>query len=176
MNAWPLDEGLIDYVDAGYGTESDQNGLYTANVIANASIEINGETIDAGAITPDLLATKLHEAGDVPLLGRHRPGTEPELFAGQSDLCRSMKHYVGSLAANVDGTLVAATSPRGNMAVILEAGTGRIVSTRTMPEVCGAASDGSGFAHSTPAGLLDIQGRAFSSPAVAAWDNHLLRI
>lgn len=65
VNAWPLDEGLIDYVDAGYGTESDQNGLYTANVIANASIEINGETIDAGAITPDLLATKLHEAGDV---------------------------------------------------------------------------------------------------------------
>ena len=35
MNAWPLDEGLIDYVDAGYGTESDENTLYTANVIAN---------------------------------------------------------------------------------------------------------------------------------------------
>src|SRR5690606_14886686 len=35
VNAWPLDEGLIDYVDAGYGTESDENSLYTANVIAN---------------------------------------------------------------------------------------------------------------------------------------------
>ena len=87
-----------------------------------------------------------------------------------------MKHYVGSLAANADGTLVAATSPRGNVAVILEAGTGRIVSTRTMPEVCGGATNGNGFAHSTHAGLLDIQGRAFSSPAVAAWDNHLMRI
>ena len=25
VNAWPLDEGLIDYVDASYGTESDEN-------------------------------------------------------------------------------------------------------------------------------------------------------
>ena len=36
VNAWPLDEGLIDYVDPrSYGTASDENGLYTANVIAN---------------------------------------------------------------------------------------------------------------------------------------------
>ena len=35
VNAWPLDEGLIDYVDASYGTESDANPLYTVNVIAN---------------------------------------------------------------------------------------------------------------------------------------------
>ena len=32
MNAWPLDEGLIDYVDASYGGESGENPLYTANV------------------------------------------------------------------------------------------------------------------------------------------------
>ena len=32
VNAWPLDEGLIDYVDKSYGTESDENTLYTANV------------------------------------------------------------------------------------------------------------------------------------------------
>ncbi|HEX5934193.1 MAG TPA: imelysin family protein, partial [Pseudorhizobium sp.] len=25
VNAWPLDEGLIDYVDSAYGTESDSN-------------------------------------------------------------------------------------------------------------------------------------------------------
>ena len=33
VNAWPLDEGLIDYVASdSYGTESDENPLYTANV------------------------------------------------------------------------------------------------------------------------------------------------
>ena len=29
VNAWPLDEGLIDYVDSSYGDSSDENPLYT---------------------------------------------------------------------------------------------------------------------------------------------------
>jgi putative iron-regulated protein len=65
VNAWPLDEGLIDYVDAGYGTESDGNALYVANVIANPKIKINGEEVDASKITPEFLAETLHEAGEV---------------------------------------------------------------------------------------------------------------
>ena len=65
VNAWPLDEGLIDYVDTSYGTESEENVFYTANVIANPKLEIGGETIDATNITPELLADKLQEAGDV---------------------------------------------------------------------------------------------------------------
>lgn len=65
VNAWPLDEGLIDYVDKGYGTESDENTLYTANVIANPAIEINGEKVDAAKITPELIAGTLQEAGDI---------------------------------------------------------------------------------------------------------------
>jgi putative iron-regulated protein len=63
VNAWPLDEGLIDYVDtASYGDSSDENPLYTANVIANTKIQLGNETIDASTINVDLLH-KLHEAG-----------------------------------------------------------------------------------------------------------------
>ncbi|MET0598564.1 MAG: imelysin family protein [Mesorhizobium sp.] len=65
VNAWPLDEGLIDYVDAGYGTESDENSLYVANVVANTSIEIDGAKVDTTTITPELLSGKLQEAGDI---------------------------------------------------------------------------------------------------------------
>jgi putative iron-regulated protein len=65
VNAWPLDEGLIDYVDPSYGTESDENTLYTANVIAHPAIEIDGASVDASKITPELLATKLQEAGGI---------------------------------------------------------------------------------------------------------------
>ena len=65
VNSWPLDEGLIDYVDKGYGTESDENTLYTANVIANPSIEINGQKVDASKITPELISGTLQEAGDI---------------------------------------------------------------------------------------------------------------
>jgi putative iron-regulated protein len=65
VNAWPLDEGLIDYVDASYGAESDENGLYTANVIANPKITIDGTEVDAAAITPAFLQDTLQEAGGI---------------------------------------------------------------------------------------------------------------
>lgn len=66
VNAWPLDEGLIDYVDAGtYGVESDENDLFTANVIASSSLLINGADVSASAITPEFLSATLHEAGEV---------------------------------------------------------------------------------------------------------------
>ena len=65
VNAWPLDEGLIDYVDASYGSESDENGLYTANAIANPKITIDGAEVDATAITASFLQDTLQEAGGI---------------------------------------------------------------------------------------------------------------
>jgi putative iron-regulated protein len=65
VNAWPLDEGLIDYVDASYGRESDENPLFTANVIANTKIAYGGKTVDASKITRELLSETLHEIGKV---------------------------------------------------------------------------------------------------------------
>lgn len=65
VNAWPLDEGLIDYVDASYGNESEANEFYAANIIANPEVNINGQLIDATRITPELLSGELHEAGGI---------------------------------------------------------------------------------------------------------------
>lgn len=65
VNAWPLDEGLIDYVDASYGTENDTNSLYVANVIANPTISIDGREVDASRLTPEFLASSLQEAGGI---------------------------------------------------------------------------------------------------------------
>jgi putative iron-regulated protein len=65
VNAWPLDEGLIDYVDSGkYGEESDENPLYTANVIANKKLKFGGKSLDVSRIDWKLLR-KLHEVGGV---------------------------------------------------------------------------------------------------------------
>ena len=65
VNAWPLDEGLIDYVDTGmYGSESEENSFYAANIIANATLTVAGRTIDATTIDPDLLQS-LHEVDEV---------------------------------------------------------------------------------------------------------------
>ena len=65
VNAWPLDEGLIDYVDPSYGAESDENALFTANVIANKTIKIDGKDVDASKLTPEFLSGTLAEAGGI---------------------------------------------------------------------------------------------------------------
>ena len=65
VNAWPLDEGLIDYVDASYGGPTDENAAATLNVIANASFTLSSETVDASTITPALLEETLQEADGV---------------------------------------------------------------------------------------------------------------
>ena len=64
VNAWPLDEGLIDYVAASYGGVSEENPANRANVIANPSFKFSGKTIDARNIDKKLLES-LHELGGV---------------------------------------------------------------------------------------------------------------
>ena len=88
VNAWPLDEGLIDYVSAGYGNE--ENALATLNVIATPTFTLSGAEINATIITPALISTTLHEADGIEanvasgyhaieflLWGQDLNGTEP---------------------------------------------------------------------------------------------------
>ncbi len=65
VNAWPLDEGLIDYVDGGtYGQVSEENPLYALNVVASTKLRVGPDEIDATTITADLI-TGLQEAQEV---------------------------------------------------------------------------------------------------------------
>jgi putative iron-regulated protein len=64
VNAWPLDEGLIDYVEGTYGTASDSNPYYTANVVANRRLKVGAKTVNASTITKKVLRD-LHEIGGV---------------------------------------------------------------------------------------------------------------
>ena len=65
VNSWPLDAGLIDYVAASYGTKSDNNNFYTANVIANPLLDIGGISVDAGNLSPQFLAETLQNIDGV---------------------------------------------------------------------------------------------------------------
>ena len=57
VNAWPLDEGLIDYVDkASYGESKDENPAYTANIIANKTVDLGKEKLDATKIDKALIS------------------------------------------------------------------------------------------------------------------------
>jgi len=65
VNAWPLDEGLIDYVSSDYGGESDENPYYAANIIANTKLQLSGKTINTSIIDKGLLANTLHELDEI---------------------------------------------------------------------------------------------------------------
>ncbi|HXR03055.1 MAG TPA: imelysin family protein, partial [Pseudomonas sp.] len=61
VNAWPLDEGLIDYVAKDYQHALGNPGA-TANIIANTSIQVGEDKVDVSEITPEKLAS-LNELG-----------------------------------------------------------------------------------------------------------------
>jgi putative iron-regulated protein len=61
LNAWPLDEGLIDYVAKDYQHAQGNPGA-TANIIANTSIQVGEDKIDVTEITGEKLA-ELNELG-----------------------------------------------------------------------------------------------------------------
>lgn len=50
VNAWPLDEGLIDYVDASYAHALGNPGA-NANIIANTQIQVGEDKVDVTEIT-----------------------------------------------------------------------------------------------------------------------------
>nr|MBP9615352.1 peptidase [Thiopseudomonas sp.] len=61
VNAWPLDEGLIDYVAGDYQYALGNDGAI-ANIIASQSIQVGEEKVDVSELTAELLAG-LNELG-----------------------------------------------------------------------------------------------------------------
>lgn len=61
LNAWPLDEGLIDYVAKDYQHALGNPGA-TANIVANTEIQVGEDKIDVKEITGEKLAS-LNELG-----------------------------------------------------------------------------------------------------------------
>lgn len=120
-----------------------------------------------------------------PLVGLHRRGEAPRLIAAPDAVHRRLKGYIGSVAVDASGTIVAATSPKGGLAVYFELPSGRYLGTTELADVCGV----SGL--SEPGSLLLTSGEGMSlrdrpgfdpgpRPAPTAssvhWDNHVIAL
>ena len=114
-----------------------------------------------------------------PLVGRHRRGRAIELFTAPADIHRAMRNYVGSVAVDAGGDLLATSSPHGGLVVFWDTATGAFQGTV-------AIDDGCGIAPFAPGELLASSGRGellaaapdTRRPILAAgpaWDNHLRR-
>ena len=103
VNAWPLDEGLIDYVDMTYGGPTDENALAALNVVASPSISISGCTrFDASSA----LTSEAKKMVSGPVVKNN--GFWPIWSRASSSLCRIRSH---SAKANIPCRCLTQSSP-----------------------------------------------------------------
>ena len=115
-----------------------------------------------------------------PLLGRHRQGTDPDLFLAPDTYQAQLEGYAGSVAFSQDGTAVAITSPRGGVVHAFSAETGDFLNALNATDVCGiAAGNSAPFAVTTGIGVIglwEILNGWASNQLERAFDNHLIKL
>lgn len=121
-------------------------------------------------------------ADQPPLVGRHRRGSAPQLFSGPPEVLRSLRNYVGSVAVDTAGAIVATSSPVGGVVAYWDAASGRSLGMSAHHDGCGVAGVAPGrFLVSDGAGGLAQAGPAQPTTGVLAhapdraWDNHMRR-
>lgn len=105
-----------------------------------------------------------------PLVGHFAPGEDLTFIALPEEVTEGLANYVGAIAVNRRDGLVGVTSPKGGMAVTLDARSGKVVDLRRVTDAAGIAAAPSGFAVSS------YDGRFADTRSPVAWDQHILRI
>lgn len=116
---------------------------------------------------------------DVPIVGRHSPGTAPRLLAEDDPRVRNLNGYGGSIQFSADGTSIAVTSPRGGVVQIMDVPSGALQHEHRLEDVCGLATRDNGFIASTGSGRIVSLSQTTMTPLSQTdlrWDNHLIRL
>lgn len=124
------------------------------------------------------------DADRPPLVGRHRRGHAIEMFAGPPDVLRRLRNYIGSVAVDASGTIVATSSPRGGIVAYWDAATGDCLGTTEIADGCGVAPArrpggflvSSGDGRLIKAGADGAADSILSASQTLSWDNHLRRV
>jgi len=118
-----------------------------------------------------------------PLVGRHRRGAEPELFVGSDETLRACRNYIGSVAADSTGTVIATSSPVGNQVLYWDAVSGDLLGTTPLQDGCGVAPYAatqfllnSGMGELVHSGPTAPTWSILPASAELAWDNHFRRL
>ncbi|MFY0659519.1 MAG: DUF1513 domain-containing protein [Shimia sp.] len=110
-----------------------------------------------------------------PLLGLHQRGTNAKLLNAPPKAQQQLQGYAGSVALSNDGSLVAITSPRGNILHVFDTETGQPSAILSAKDVCGIGPTSDGFLFTTGTGHIGtLQSDTAQHPL--QWDNHLIAI
>jgi hypothetical protein len=113
------------------------------------------------------------------LVGLHRRGDPPVLLEAPADVHRRLRGYIGSVAVDSSGELLAASSPKGGLIVFWDIASRRYLGATELEEVCGVAAmqrsgslvvtSGLGAVGRVDVGSrYQVQTRSFD----LRWDNH----
>ncbi len=82
-------------------------------------------------------------AGDPPpLMAFHDRGKEIQVMNGPDHLLKSLNNYIGSVAVDRSGGVVAASAPRGNLVTFWQVADGKFLGARQLKDGCGVAATG----------------------------------
>jgi hypothetical protein len=121
-----------------------------------------------------------------PLLGFHRRGEPPVLVEAPKTVHRDLRNYIGSVAADASGAVIAASSPKGGLVTFWDAQSRRYLGEKRVADGCGVAGTGAvGDFILTSGGGQVLEhnpvlgfGRAIEAASRhgASWDNHIVRL
>lgn len=168
-----------------------------------ARLDMSGRMADALSLAPELSSLSIRhialsrdgallfacqEQGDVaearPLLGRADTAGRIALIAADDAPWHSLNGYLGSIAADSSGEMLASTSPRGNCVWFQSIADPTRNWRLSVDDVCGVAPlDGAGqFLLTSGLGAVILVHLGETGPAVVAqsaagvrWDNHVIR-
>jgi uncharacterized protein len=181
INAGNIESGIIE-LDPQSGAVLKRHQLPVSMrslSLRHLAIAPDGETVAFGMQDQDRAELR-------SLMGRLRVGGGIDLMPLPEDEgAGALRCYIGSVAIDLSGRYVAATSPKGGIAGLWSLADGRWLGGYSVTDVCGLAADEEAGGFWVTSGMGDmIKLRAGDEGPVpearwlapAAFDNHLLRI
>ncbi|PDT41783.1 MULTISPECIES: DUF1513 domain-containing protein [Sinorhizobium] len=132
--------------------------------------QLSTRHVDIGADGRIWFACQYEGARDdlPPLVGHFKKGEELSFIPLPERTTAALANYVGAIAINRREDLVALTSPKGNVAVTLDAKTGAVLKEERVVDAAGVAAARPGFAVSS------YDGRFKGQKSAVAWDQHIV--
>ncbi len=116
-----------------------------------------------------------------PLIGFHRRGERPMVLPAPEETQSTLDNYVGSVAVDRSGTVVAESAPKGGLVTYWDAEARRFLGTRALRDGCGLApthrpanfllTSGEGWLVKGGAGGVEAGRRVHCH-----WDNHAILV
>ncbi|MEY9167578.1 hypothetical protein ABIE78_005697 [Sinorhizobium fredii] len=134
--------------------------------------QLSTRHVDIGADGRIWFACQYEGARDdrPPLVGHFAKGETLTFVPLPERITAALANYVGAIAVNRREGLVGLTSPKGNVAVTLDAKTGAVVKEERVAEAAGVAAAKPGLAVSSYDGLF------MKRQSPVAWDQHIVRL